>query len=488
MKKSVLIIITTILSLNLVLSQEFKIHNNGLIYSDTTMEKLKTIVEDLNLKFKNCEINKTYYSLSHSIAYVITIKGKKVKEAQNDIDNSISYDDFVTKYKNDLKQRKDIILRYKDVNYQDEEYVGFTSTLGRTELSFSNRVDLFTKKLKNKWLYNYYEETDYRDEFISIMYFIDDFKKKKIADKYADLINYSDCMIDTNSNLFKKNPYPSRSYYEADSNSKVFLIMQHLRNQVMDEIDKRNVSDELDKEEKSKLFESVLDSLYHNKLKTNRSFVMKVNLAIEEGLNDSTSNDSFEKFVMNYISKDKALELKRSRYVIGYCSMDNSPRYHLKDIALLSAQTAKWEVFLRAHLNVMNDYVARNSDNSMAWADRKTYLKELEVLDINVIDLMLGISLRIENESNNHYYGRISRIGRALADLSEKDKFEEKIFGAIEDSQLDNLNRIYLSYLLLNYHYHLEDESRKTDIADRFEKALDSFPDFIAQSLRSELE
>jgi hypothetical protein len=40
----------------------------------------------------------------------------------------------------------------------------------------------------------------------------------------------------------------------------------------------------------------------------------------------------------------------------------------------------------------------------------------------------------------------------------------------------------------LNYHYHLEDESRKTDLADRFEKALDSFPDFIAQSLSSELE
>ena len=41
---------------------EFGKSNNGLIYSDTTVKQLKFIVDSLNLKFKVCELNKTYLS------------------------------------------------------------------------------------------------------------------------------------------------------------------------------------------------------------------------------------------------------------------------------------------------------------------------------------------------------------------------------------------------------------------------------------------
>ena len=41
---------------------EFGNSSNGLIYSDTTIKQLKFIVDSLNLKFKVCDLYKTYYS------------------------------------------------------------------------------------------------------------------------------------------------------------------------------------------------------------------------------------------------------------------------------------------------------------------------------------------------------------------------------------------------------------------------------------------
>ena len=103
--------------------------------------------------------------------------------------------------------------------------------------------------------------------------------------------------------------------------------------------------------------------------------------------------------------KENLLEKMRSTRVIGSCSMDNSPRDQAVNIVLLSAETVNWGVFLKSHLDIMNDRFDRMSDGSYAWGQRETYIKELEELDINVIDLLIGISLRVENSAQNHYNG-----------------------------------------------------------------------------------
>lgn len=98
-------------------------------------------------------------------------------------------------------------------------------------------------------------------------------------------------------------------------------------------------------------------------------------------VNKIRSPVDFEEYVSCYKSPKVALELKRSRIVVGGCSQDMSPRVHAMNIALLSAETINWEIFLRSHLDIMNDNFERMSDGSYAWAGRKTYIKELEVLD-----------------------------------------------------------------------------------------------------------
>lgn len=181
-------------------------------------------------------------------------------------------------------------------------------------------------------------------------------------------------------------------------------------------------------------------------------------------------------------NKKKLLDKLRNTRVIGSCSMDNSPREHAVNIAKLSAETVNWEVFLKAHLDVMNDRFERVSDGNYAWNRRHTYLKELEVLDINTIQLLLGVSLRIENANENHYYGSISRLGRALSEAINREQFEVQITSMIKDNELDDYNRYLMYYLLDNYSYFLgKNKSIKNYNSNLLKSIKKELPSYLTQ-------
>jgi hypothetical protein len=142
--------------------------------------------------------------------------------------------------------------------------------------------------------------------------------------------------------------------------------------------------------------------------------------------------------------------MKRLRRVYGSCSQDPAPRDHALAIAQLAAETAAWEIFLRAHLNILNDFFSRNSDASYAQGKRGTYIQELEELGLNVPTLLLGITLRSDNTASRHYYGQTNRIGRALAESRSRDSISEQINKAIADPNLDDFNRLLFWYLYQN--------------------------------------
>ena len=78
---------------------EFPVYTNGLVYSDTTMQQLKFIVDSLNLKFKRCDPDRKYYSIKQGLANRINLYKANSKPALADILNGISYAGFIHKYK-----------------------------------------------------------------------------------------------------------------------------------------------------------------------------------------------------------------------------------------------------------------------------------------------------------------------------------------------------------------------------------------------------
>lgn len=181
--------------------------------------------------------------------------------------------------------------------------------------------------------------------------------------------------------------------------------------------------------------------------------------------------------------KEKLLDKLRNTQVVGSCSMDNSPRQHAMYISVLSAETFNWSVFLKAHLDIMNDRFSRMSDGSWAWASRGTYVKELEELNIDVPDLLLGISFRVENAATNHYYGSISRLGRALVESESRKEIEQTILTVIANEKVDDFNRILFYYLFLNYNNNLDDEVKEINNT-RLAEVVKTLPEYVIQQLQ----
>lgn len=198
------------------------------------------------------------------------------------------------------------------------------------------------------------------------------------------------------------------------------------------------------------------------------------------------SHDPAELQAMPMNEKIALLKELRSTEVIGGCSMDQSPRYHARDIAILAAETHNWGIFLRAHLDIMNDRFERVSDGSYAWPHRKTYLRELEALDFNTTDLILGISLRFDNPHPNHYYGSIGRLGRAIAEAEDATELEASILRMIQDPALDDFNRVVMHNLYLSYIYQDQDPARQKESKSKFLEACKSLPPYIAKAVKAE--
>lgn len=501
---------------------EFKVYDNGLIYSEHSVSKLKHIVDSLNLKFKVCEFNKTFKSYGQAKANFVQISKSDAVKAKKDLEKGISYRDFKTKYGKALFDENRIILKSDYTNYENVEEVEFSSlSFGRRDGESITRnkkeIESYNNDFKGKWVFEYEEKTSYSKESLKAFYFVEDFKTKPLSEKYARLIQYSDCLVDTTAQIFYTNAKDSGVRYldtvptkatnfemyvekvlkRPSFNEEKFSILFNLTNlDFQNKKKKKNKNKQEDIAAKELIekeyqdFNAKMDQWESERLtrtdslrKADKNFDIMLRDALVEAKTTKATDNTFEEYVGRYIGKEEALELKRNRHVVGGCSMDNSPRVHALNIAMLSAETIKWEIFLRSHLDIMNDRFDRASDGSYAKGARYTYIKEIEVLDINVLDLILGISLRIDNPSKNHYYSSINRVGRALSESSSSELVETSLLNMIKDNDLDDYNRVLMYYLFDNYNYNLKDEKTKESNESKLKLAVATMPDYISSRI-----
>lgn len=399
--KSYLFLLTGLLLSSLLSAQpEFTTYPNGLIYSEATMGKLHRIVDSLNLKYKSCELNRTYYSTAQAQAHVVILEKGNTREAKKDIKQHISFEDFLKKYP-DAKIRKNALVvrtNYKD--YQGKEVIEYSEVSLHTNYGLEiqrNKADANIGK-QDSWL------CESEKESLQAFYFTTALSSMPLKEIYARRIGYSDCLVDTSTTKFKS------------------------------------------------------DASFGN-------------VSLPENWQSLPEPE-----------KIKLLDKMRSTKVMGFCSMDDSPRIHAVNIALLSAETINWEVFLKSHLDIMNDRFDRMSDGSYAQAQRQTYIKELEDLDINVPELILGISLRVENPSRNHYYGSIGRLGRAISESKQKEGFEKEMLSMMSDPQLDDYNRVITYFLYKSYLSYLYSGKDAAEKNQKLKTAIAGLPGYLKEN------
>jgi hypothetical protein len=402
MKPYLLSLTGLLLSCSLSAQSEFTTYSNGLIYSEATMGKLHRIVDSLNLKYKSCELNRTYYSAFQAKAHVVTLEKGRISEAKKDMEQQMPFEDFLKKYPGAEVRRNALVVRSSYKGYEGHEVVEYGEVNLNNNYGLEiqhNKVEATTGK-QNSWLY------DSEKESLRAFYFTTALTSTPLNQTYARRIGYSDCLVDTSTTKFKENA--KSGYVDLPAN---------------------------------------WQSLPEKK-------------------------------------KEKLLDEMRSTRVIGGCSMDESPRIHAVNIALLSAETTNWEVFLKSHLDIMNDRFDRMSDGSYAQAQRHTYIKELEDLDINVPELILGISLRIENPSRNHYYGNIGRLGRAISESKQKEEFETGMLAMMGDTALDDYNRVIAYFLYRSYLNYLYSGKGDTEKEQKLKTAINNLPVYLKENVK----
>lgn len=454
-------------------AQEFTVYDNGLIYDKQTMARLGKIVDSLNLKFKRCELAHPYYSLAQGFATSVNIPNTKAMRA---LKSNVTLEAYLKQFPQQSDRRW--VVRGAYTNYEKKQWLYFKE-MGKRQASY---VEL-TEEYRNK-------NTGWIITGKTTGLYLHDIKQSEIAEGYGRMVQYVDCMIDTTTGIFAANATDHMGYSLGDNpNASKF----------MEFVDKIPGEPQFDAKvaEKYKDDPRKMDSIAKGYLEIRRRWreerlvyldnQMKTSPRLrkwlEEGtkvaINTNTSTEEFEIFVARYISKETALQLKRGRRVVGQCSMDSRPRNHAVSICILSAETARWDVFLRSHLDIMNDNFERMSDGSWAWQERQTYLRELEELDIDAIDLLLGSVLSVDNVSDKHYFGSVGRIGRALAEASEKEMLEHKLREMINDPKLDPLNRIRMASVYANYSHNLTNPVRKQINLDKLNTWVKDMPAYL---------
>lgn len=460
---------------------EFRTYDNGLIYDPSTMQQLHKIVDSLNLKFSSCELSKTYLSTSQARGHYLRLDKGNTRQARQDLKNNISLADFIKKYPNAILEQDLLIIKEPYTSYKGEQLIKFSSVpIGATyghSITLDKDISLAIPTIGG-WVYSQKDA----DKTLRAFYIQRTFTSTPLPERYARMVQYSNCLIDTTTQVFFEEAEKNSRWSRERQYSKAEEFVSYAQ-QLVPKPDWGTIEDPKEYERFYLAWLARRDSILDREHASNPEFKKRLKAATTDALQNGHSTDEFEHYVGRYYSAEDALKLKRSRKVVGSCSMDDSPRLHAVNIALLSAKTIKWEVFLRAHLDIMNDRFDRASDGSWAWAGRQTYIRELEALEINVPDLLLGISMRIENPSRHHYFGTIGRLGRAFAETQQAGLLEEKMQQLIRDPQLDDYNRMIAFYLYLNYIRHLPDKSRRKDNVAKLTATATSLPPYLSSRI-----
>jgi len=427
---------------------EFTPYANGLVYDDTTVSRLKHIVDSMHSRYPKSNQQKSYYSRPQTKGHYITLGSGIAKQALLDIQNNIPLQDFVKKYRQ-VKMQENLLIvllertyagkkefRYTPFPMDDENYSEIVLDADKPDLiqTTGNRILGRT----GNWVYSYRAPDNNYSEEINAFYIDTPLKMIALPERYAAMLRYADYMIDPATCTFfptAKNDFDF-TYDGNKCGPKYEALKKYVQGYTRDSI-----------------------SAYIGKQLSKQPPFKKVfTEAVKEALQlQYPTSFWFETATEKYYSKKEALTLKRNRYVYDRCGRDQVHWPHVFDITQLAAETANWNVFIRAHLDLMNsrplypfNYYGKGNGYPLT--------KELELLGINIYDLLLAISLNIGDAAPGHYAANLEFICRAFSKSKDRDRLELALLSMVADSELDDFNRIRMHYLYLNYlHYNQGD-------------------------------
>jgi hypothetical protein len=430
-------------------AQEFAAPPGGLIYSDSTMRQLRHITDSLHLRYRVCDPNPRYHACWQATGHSIQMEPLS-KKALADLKRGMGIGEFMKKYPKatvDTQVLAVAIYNHGDKRYDfytyptDNKYLSLDSSSKRFELPkaghLSVRMDRYGRKAPD----------------LKAFIFTSAWKSQEIPLRWAKALQYGECMVDTNTTVYLSDRTDTYldDLGEEEAEKTATPANDRLKKMMVYADQPTYESNDTAFHLKVQAWQAARMRYFRDTLSKRADFVSTIQEAFDESMRLKRPSSPLEEMPDAYLTPRQRLDILRLRRVWGTCSHDDSPRLHALNIAISAANAGTWEVFLRAHLDIMNDRFPRMTDGSYAWGRRGTYINELEALDLDLGSLLPGILFRADGLAINHYYGSPGRIGRAVATSTQKDALEAVLAAAAADPALDDFNRLLVYYTLRNF-------------------------------------
>lgn len=466
-------------------TQEYNQQAYSLIYSEKTIIGLQHLVDSLHALPPNATLQRSYHSVWQTRGHYVWVD-TLAEEALALIKTNPEIDVFIKKYPPSETIKNLLVIKTPYLNEQKEPAFRYFTHPIQKDIVAPNKERHITTGVVGRWVFEFYDMSGYnQSSALMAIYTAQPFAGQSIPVKYAKMLQYVDLMIDTTA-LYR--PEAKDNYYRQQYN-------YHGRKGNLPAADAFYAYIELSPEFPEKLKQRIVPIKEYEKYQQVRrdyadlvlsgkpEFIRLLKNAVFEGINKATSDPDLEYFAGKYLDKKHQLELLRSRYVVGGCSQDQGPRDHAMEIAQAAAEIMRWNVFIKAHLQILNDNFSRVSDGSYAWEQRFTYVKELEAMGIDVAMLLTGICLRAVGEQSQPYQGNVGRVGRALAESQSFDAVVAQLKAQIADPELDDFNRLLSWYLLDNVMHHKAPEERNSEKRLKNHEQIDRQLEPVKQTL-----
>jgi hypothetical protein len=486
----------------------FPLHANGLLYSDTLMNRLKHLADSARSRPGPAGAPGNYYSIKQTTGLRVRVDTGDVHGAFDDLRKGISFAAFVSKYPQAEAANKILVLLDERPGYHVAGNATYY-TLALTDYSAS-RIILPTDE-HYRPITNLVHDYGINSERVGIngncVYYLctepHTYRGKTTTDAYvfayyldsvpmavrlpksaARIARYRDLVVDSTIGVHYKNA----KVETLDFRNLDFGPAQNAFDKYLDQRGDSFVAvyrptHSYAYAKNSRMEDFQVKRRYLDSLSTDTVFTRLLAAAIAE-----VEEKNYYPFIyldryMDAYSPRAALEIRRRWIPLMMDNFDElRPRLDEMHIAYLAAELGNWPVFLRTQLSLAIDPSGNFPDSSRP-GYRTNFLRELEELNIDVDDILLGYQLA--SLWTDQRFSGAKLLGRALAlEGGDRHRIEETVLQLIGDKGLDVYHRLEMHYLFLNYESFLPAGPERSKAIIRLMKADSTLPDYLSATVK----
>lgn len=427
------------------------------LYDSVVINQLKSLYEEKEELFYSCVNDRSYTSLAIGTATFIDA-GEFTKDSSKDLIDNKPDLEVLKKKMPGLKVFYNVpVVRHQYVDYKGNVKYRYTAYTYLKPNTYNG--DKYAAK---GYLVDGYHSSNgmYHRNAIWLN---DDFANVAIPQKYADLINYIDCVISPESKIFTLSQHypkaPKKHFYLDTEIDTLMSYVSHKVDLPQLATEKRPNSDILSRKsiEKNRKIRTIRKRMqldWVSKYGSTDTTFLNLYHQAKYSDYDNYQSDFFEEMVNVLDGPEAVLQLKRSRVVHGSCSMDNKPVNHLKNIAKYAVLANNWNVFVRSHMDIVNDRFSSVVYSNYGEMSRNTPIIAFVKIGMNLAKLFCGSILTAADCRKNHYQSGSQRIGRAISNLQNPQPCLSILRDMIKDDHLDIHNRMIAWHTLASYISH----------------------------------